>query len=75
MTRKQCRAARALLSWTPEDLADNSDLSVWVVEEFESANHPINDSIVDALQVAFEYAGVEFLLSDNPDGAIVRFRE
>jgi hypothetical protein len=50
-------------------------LSVWVVEEFESANHPINDSIVDALQVALEYAGVEFLLSDNPDGAIVRFRE
>ncbi len=74
MTPEQCRAARALLNWTQEDLAENADLSVWVVDDFETARHPISDSLVDAMLVAFEYAGVEFMAQDKPDGTSVRFR-
>jgi len=74
LTPEQCRAARALLDWTQEDLAGNADLSVWVVDDFETARHPISDSLVDAMLVAFEYAGVEFMAQDEPDGTSVRFR-
>jgi len=74
MTPEQCCAARALLKWTQKDLAENADLSVWIVEDFEAGSQPISDSLVDAMVVTLEYAGVEFLASDNPDGVIVRFR-
>ena len=63
------------MNWTREDLAENADLSVWVVDDFEAARQPISDSLVDAMLVAFEYAGVEFLAHDNRDGATVRFRK
>jgi transcriptional regulator with XRE-family HTH domain len=75
MTPQQCRAARTLLHWSREELADNSDLSVEIVEDFELARRPIDSGVIDALQVALEYAGIEFLARDNPDGALVRFRE
>jgi hypothetical protein len=74
MTPQQCRAARTLLEWTRDDLADNADLGVGVVEDFELGHNEINNSVIDAMQVAFEYAGVEFLPSDDADGALVRFR-
>jgi hypothetical protein len=74
MTPEQSRAARALLNWTQTELAENADLSIWVVEDFEAGRQPISGSLVDAMVVALEYAGVEFLACDNPDGTIVRFR-
>lgn len=74
MTPQQCRAARTLLHWSQEELADNADLSVEVVKDFELVSRLIDSSVVDALQVALEYAGIEFLGHDDPEGSIVRFR-
>jgi hypothetical protein len=74
MTPQQCRAARILLHWSREELADNSGLSVEIVEVFELTRRTLNNGVKDALQVALEYAGIEFLDQDDPDGSLVRFR-
>jgi hypothetical protein len=75
LTPEQCRAARSLLNWTQENLAVNSGLGVWIIEEFESQNQLLSDSIIDAIQNAFEIAGIEFIASMHPGSQIVKFRE
>ena len=61
MTPRQCKAARVLLNWSQQDLADRSGVSVSTIRNFEGGKrdtYPIN---VAALQRALEDGGVEFL--------------
>jgi transcriptional regulator with XRE-family HTH domain len=60
MTPKQCRQTRELLGLTQEQLADMADLSGSTVADFE-AGRPIADCLADALEVALEAAGAEFI--------------
>ena len=61
ITAAQCRAARALLDWTQEDLAKESKVSKRTILHFEkvSGRQPLRISL-DAIQRALETAGVEF---------------
>ncbi len=60
LTRRHCRAARALLDWTAEDLAKRAGVHVVTVHTFESDRHRPRDTTRDALQKALEEAGIEF---------------
>jgi transcriptional regulator with XRE-family HTH domain len=60
MTPEQCRQARELLGLTQDQLADMADLSGSTVADFE-AGKTIADCLADALEVALEAAGVEFI--------------
>jgi transcriptional regulator with XRE-family HTH domain len=56
----QCRAARALLGWRQEDLAQAAGLSVGLVRKYEmpEGRHTVGSTA--ALRQAFEAAGITF---------------
>ncbi|MCJ2131269.1 helix-turn-helix transcriptional regulator [Methylobacterium sp. E-045] len=74
MTRDQCRAARALLDWTQDQLAEASSVSKKTLADFESGKRTPYDRTLSDVQRAFETAGIEFI-PENGGGAGIRFRE
>ena len=74
MNAAQCRAGRALLNWSQDELAENSQVARTTVTEFESNYRtPMRQNLL-ALQSAIEAAGIEFI-PDNGGGVVVRFRK
>ena len=67
ITPAQCRAARGLLKWRQQDLADKSRLSVATVRNFENERFAPNEATQTLLRQTFEKAGVAFL-DDNGGG-------
>ena len=73
MIPSQCRAARSLLDWTQEQLAEASGVSVTAIRNFErGATTPIRANLA-AICGALEAAGIEFIDS-NGGGPGVRLR-
>jgi DNA-binding XRE family transcriptional regulator len=58
---KQIRAARALLDWTQETLAERSGVARATIKNVENGNTLPRLETANALQQALEEAGVEFL--------------
>jgi transcriptional regulator with XRE-family HTH domain len=58
---EQCRAGRALVGWTQQDLAVAAGLSKTAVNNFEKAHADIKAQSLRAIQAALEGRGVEFL--------------
>jgi transcriptional regulator with XRE-family HTH domain len=70
----QCRAARGLLNWSQERLADAAAVSVTAIRNFErGATQPMRANLA-AIRTALEAAGVEFI-PENGGGAGVRLRK
>ena len=74
MTPEQCRAARALLGWSQDQLAQVSQVHKSVITLFELGERPPYDRTLDDLRDAFEGAGVIFV-EGNGDGPRVRLRK
>jgi predicted transcriptional regulator len=72
ITACQIRAARALLGWSQQDLADKSVISVNAIRRLETGHVDPRLSTVTAVQKAFVKAGV-VLLSNGEMGEGVRF--
>ncbi|MBL4803954.1 MAG: helix-turn-helix transcriptional regulator [Alphaproteobacteria bacterium] len=60
LTIEQCRAARGLLGWTQQDLADSSGLSKTAINNFEKGHSDIKAESLRAIRIAFERAEIEF---------------
>jgi transcriptional regulator with XRE-family HTH domain len=62
MTGRQLRAARALLSWTGEQLAEAAGISLMTIRRAEATDGPLRlmPANLQALRAAFEVAGVTF---------------
>jgi transcriptional regulator with XRE-family HTH domain len=73
LTAAQCRAARALIEWSPERLAQSSGIDLRAIADFESRFHDPDDATKRRLRQAFEDAGVVFI-SENGGGAGVRLK-
>jgi transcriptional regulator with XRE-family HTH domain len=70
----QCRAARALLDWTQDDLATQAQVARATVADFESNTRtPMRQNLI-AIVTAFEAAGVLFIPEENGQGVGLRFR-
>jgi transcriptional regulator with XRE-family HTH domain len=65
ITPEQCRAARGLLDWAQQTLAEKAHVGVVTVRQFESGNIRPHRATLEVIQRAFEAAGVHFL---EPDG-------
>jgi transcriptional regulator with XRE-family HTH domain len=74
MSPAQCRAARGLLDWTQARLAGASGLAVSTVVRFERSETVVPAATVQAVQLAFEAAGVEFI-PENGSGGGVRIKK
>lgn len=74
ITSAQIRAARAMLDWSREQLSDNSSVGISALMRLESAEGVPSGNIktFEAVQKAFEKAGIEFLGSPE-EGAGVRW--
>lgn len=73
ITGAQCRAARALVEWTREKLASNSNVDALVIEQFERKIDLPADDVRNALQTVLENAGALFI-DENGGGVGVRLK-
>jgi len=74
ITGPQCRAARALLGIKQGDLATLSRVSLRTIAHFEQEERQPVPATLQALRIALESAGVEFI-PENGGGAGVRLRK
>src|SRR4051812_14875651 len=74
ITASQLRAARALVRWSAEDLAETSRVPVSTIVQAEAEEGSVSVAAVDAraLCMALKKAGVEFI-PENGGGVGVRF--
>ncbi|MBS0470956.1 MAG: helix-turn-helix transcriptional regulator [Proteobacteria bacterium] len=72
VTSCQIRAARALLRWSQQDLADKAIVSINAVTRLERDEVDPRMSTVSAVEKALTKAGVSFLSNDKM-GEGVRF--
>jgi predicted transcriptional regulator len=73
ITPRQIRAARALLDWSQQQLADKAIVSLNAVARLEKGMVDSRVSTVLAIQKALAKAGIEFLPADQK-GEGVRLR-
>ena len=74
MTPHQCRAARALLDWSQEELAEKAGVGLVTVRHLEAGRHEPRRATLDVIRRALEAAAVEFI-DENGGGASVRLRK
>ncbi|TPL49294.1 helix-turn-helix transcriptional regulator [Mesorhizobium sp. B2-4-4] len=74
MTPAQCRAARALLNWSQQELADASKIGNATIRNFEAGRSEPQHATLVVLRRTFEDAGVVFI-DANGDGAGVRLKK
>jgi hypothetical protein len=72
ITASQCRAARGLLNWTQQELADAAHIGVATVRVFEGNGAGTRQSTLMLLQGALESAGVEFTNGEHPGVRLMR---
>jgi len=70
----QCRAARALLDWSQQVLADAAKVGVVTIRQFEGGGAVPRNSTLDVVQRALDAAGIEFI-PENGGGAGVRLKK
>jgi transcriptional regulator with XRE-family HTH domain len=78
MNAAQCRAARALLSWTQPQLAEAAGIGLSTVVDFEKERRAVSTDAVGKMEAALEGAGVELIEENGTSaggGAGVRMRE
>lgn len=73
----QIRAARGLLGWRQQDLANASGVGVATIQRVEKSDVPMSGyvSTLTRIQAAFERAGVSFLAEDDIAGIGLRLRK
>jgi len=74
ITPEQCRAARGLMGWSQNELANRARVGIVTVHQLEAASGQPRPATLDVIRRAFEAAGVEFI-DENGGGAGVRLRE
>ncbi|WP_375551405.1 hypothetical protein [Rhodophyticola porphyridii] len=72
ITARQTRAARALLGWTQETLAERALVSLTALKRLKSANDlKVFESTFDQVRRALEGAGIVFLNSNQGEGVMI----
>lgn len=69
MTREQCRAARAWLDWSQQELATRAGIAKNTVYQFEAGLRSPTQNNIAALRRAIEEAGIRLVFDE--DGAAV----
>lgn len=71
ITARQSRAARALLGWTQETLADKARISLTALKRLESESDlEVYETTRDEVRRALEAAGVVLLSTDKGEGVL-----
>jgi transcriptional regulator with XRE-family HTH domain len=70
----QCRAARALLDWSQQTLAEHAGVGVVTIRQLEGENQQPRRATLSVVRGALERGGVEFI-DENGGGPGVRIRK
>ncbi|MAM39410.1 hypothetical protein DMP17_12340 [Pseudonocardia sp. TMWB2A] len=71
ITARQSRAARALLGWTQETLADKAQVSLTALKRLESESGlEVYETTRDQVRRALESAGVVLLSTEKGEGVL-----
>jgi transcriptional regulator with XRE-family HTH domain len=62
----QCRAARALLNWSQDQLVRHSNITKKTIADFERGATTPRRQTLDQILAAFDTAGIEFLNGNRP---------
>ncbi|MCG2842274.1 helix-turn-helix transcriptional regulator [Sandaracinobacter sp. RS1-74] len=72
ITARQSRAARALLGWTQETLADKAQVSLTALKRLESENGlEVYETTRDQVRRALEGAGIVLLSTERGQGVLL----
>jgi|TARA_R110000751_G_scaffold15473_1_gene50082 ribosome-binding protein aMBF1 (putative translation factor) len=72
ITARQTRAARALLGWSQEMLADRAKVSLTALKRMESATGlRVFESTSDQVRRALEAEGIAFINSGRNEGVMI----
>src|SRR6476659_4214967 len=73
---RQVKAARALLGWSQDDLAEAAEISLPTIKRLEAGDGPLGGRTEtgDRITQALNTAGIEFI-DENGGGAGVRLRK
>jgi transcriptional regulator with XRE-family HTH domain len=71
ITPAQCRAARALLDWSQQELSSHAGIGIVTVRQIEAGQTRPRRATIAVVKQALERAGVEFL-EENGGGPGVR---
>jgi transcriptional regulator with XRE-family HTH domain len=74
ITASQCRAARALIGWSQQELASQAGVGIMTVHQLEKDGSQPRRATLEVVERALESAGVEFI-EENGGGAGVRWRK
>jgi transcriptional regulator with XRE-family HTH domain len=74
ITSAQSRAARGLLDWTQQDLADRAGVSIVTVRQLEAGLIQPRRATLDVIRRALEAGGVEFIDENGGGGPGVRLQ-
>jgi transcriptional regulator with XRE-family HTH domain len=74
LSPEQCRAARGLLDWTQEELAEKAKVSRSTIRDFENGRHSLHSSTADQVVEALERAGA-MLIPPGEAGPGVRLQK
>lgn len=74
MTPAQCRAARALIDWPQQALADAAGIGIVTVRQFEAGVGSPRNATLEALMNCLEASGIEFF-AGNGAGPGVRLTQ
>lgn len=70
LTPEMCRAARALLGWSQQDLANHAGIALKSVSKFESAVEPLSVKIRERLHSTFQESGLAFWAAHTQNGEL-----
>jgi transcriptional regulator with XRE-family HTH domain len=70
----QCRAARGLLDWSQQELAEKAGIGIVTVRQLEAGIQKPRRATLDVVERAFEAAGIDFI-DENGGGAGLRLRK
>jgi transcriptional regulator with XRE-family HTH domain len=74
VTPAQCRAARGLLGWSQQELAQRAKVGIVTVHQLETGISQPRRATLEVIRRALESAGVDFI-DENGGGPGVRLRK
>ena len=74
ISSSQCRAARGLLDWSQQQLADAAKVGIVTVRHFEAGKVVPRAATVVVIEQALVSAGIEFI-DENGGGSGVRWKK
>jgi len=73
ISRRQCKAARALLGWTQRKLAQKSGIPLDTVKRFERGISDTRGEAMRALENTIRDAGVKLIPPEHGEGEGLKF--